>query len=80
MEGDERGVRFSERVRDAYQEIYGSDGLETNEPFTIGTCLVLLAADYLDGGTSSVMVYDGRRLEALGLAREAVYFLLPNED
>lgn len=78
MSGDDRNERFCNRVRDAYQEIYGNDGLETDEPFTMGTTLVLLAADYLDGDTSSIMIYDGRRLEALGLAREAVFFLLPD--
>lgn len=71
---------FSDRVREAYLDVYGSDGLETSEPFTIGTCLVLLVADYIDGDTASIVVRDGRRLEAMGLAREAIYYLLPTEE
>jgi hypothetical protein len=78
MDDDEtRHIEFCERVRGAYLEIYGSDGLETNEPFSLGTCLVLMAANHLDGGVSSMMVYDGSRLEALGLAREGLFYLLP---
>lgn len=72
---------FCNRVRDAYLEIYGADGLDTHDdPFTIGTCLVLMVADFINGETSSIMVRHGRNLEALGLAREAIYYLLPSED
>ena len=76
---DDLAERFMERVRAAYLEIYGSDGLDTDEPFNIGTCLVLMVADFIDGETSSIMVRHGRNLEALGLAREAIYYLLPND-
>lgn len=72
--------QFCERVRDAYLDLYGSDGLDTDDPFTIGTCLVLMVADFIDGDTCSIMVRHGRNLEALGLAREAIYYLLPSED
>ena len=79
MEDENRNVVFCERVRAAYLEIYGDDGLETDEPFSLGTVAVLMAANYLNGELSSILIWDGSRLECLGLAREAIYYLLPNE-
>ena len=76
---DPRNVVFCEKVREAYLEIYGADGLETDEPFSLGTVMVATAANYLSGDLSSILIWDGSRLEALGLAREAIYYLLPQE-
>ena len=76
---NERAKEFCGRVRDAYLDIYGSDGLETDEPFHIDNIMVLATAQFLDGEESTIMVRDGSRMACLGLAREGIYYLLPNE-
>ena len=71
--------QFAEKVRAAYLEVYGNDPFDDpeagREPFTLGTVLVCIEADHLDGDHSSIVNYEGSRMAALGLAVRARFFL-----
>lgn len=70
---------FAEAVRALYLRTYGDEGLgASGQPVDLGTVLVMIQCTYLDGEESSIMIYDGSRITALGLAREGVYACLPD--
>lgn len=84
IEDRERAIALGQKVRDAYWEIYGEDltggGTSAMDIPIAETVLVCLAIRHMDGDTTNITLYDGSWLEALGLARTAIYNLLPSED
>lgn len=71
--------QFFNEIKDSYLKLFGDDE-PTNTPFALGSMVVLFEMDYLEGEESFGMLRTGSRLAALGMAREAIYWLLPNED
>lgn len=71
--------QFAEKVREAYLEVYGEDPFNDpevdKEPFTLGTVLVCIEANHLDGDHSSIVNYEGSCMAALGLAVRARFLL-----
>lgn len=64
---------FGEKVRAAYLDVYGDNPFNeenphAEKPFTLGTVVVGIDVSHVDGESTSIMVYDGNRMTALGLA------------
>lgn len=68
---ENRDAEFAEKVRVLYLEHFGEDAfsvIEGDEPAVIGTVLVLMEAQHLDGETSFTALYDGSYNAAIGMA------------
>lgn len=77
MDGEnDKTKQFIAQVQRLYLDNFGDDIAEENgEPFTLGTTLVSMEANHVDGGSTTIFLYDGSLLVALGLLSRAKRFL-----
>lgn len=72
MADDDQSRRdFADKVRHLYLEHFGEDaykGLDGGEPVALGSVLLQIEAQYLDGETSMITLYDGSLSTCIGMA------------
>lgn len=71
MNSAETRSEFADKVRALYLEVFGEDalkGTEDGEPVSLGALLVQIEADYLDGESGLITVYDGSYTTCKGMA------------